>query len=429
MFWLYNLLLTLFSPVWVPWMLWRAWRREEKPDWQERTGSFKSVPAKGERPRLWVHAVSVGEIVAARPVLRELRKVLPKYEIVLSVTTSSGHQTAREGDPTLFDHLVYFPIDVARFQLAAMQRVRPDAVVVMETELWMNFLWAAKVFDARTLLVNGRISDRAFPRSRKLAFFYRALLKDLDRALMQTKIDADRIGELGAVSPEVFGNCKFDQALEANRVNAAGWREKLAIPPDDQVLVIGSTRGESEEEFVLQALKKIDRHGLRIIHAPRHLEDAPSLEMRVQERLGEVALRSKGQTGPYLVLDTYGELASVYSLADVVIVGGGFENFGGQNIVQPLAAGKPVLHGPHMQNFREAAKLADDAGASISCATPDELAEALKQLLNDPGKRARMGQAAKALVEAHAGASRRYAEAVAAEIAAHPAPPRRRGRP
>src|SRR5579862_4676246 len=252
-------------------MLWRAWRRKEQPDWKERMGNLTSVPAKGEKPRLWVHAVSVGEVVAARPILREIRKALPYHEVVLSVTTSSGHRTAREGEAGLFDYLIYFPIDVARFQLAAIQRVQPDAVVVMETELWMNFLWAAKVFDVRTMLVNGRISDRAYPRDRAVLPYFKALLKDLDRALMQTEVDAERIRYLGPASPEVFGNCKFDQALEALDASPNEWRKKLGIPEGNRVLVIGSTRAE-EEDFVLDAVAKVGLDGLSVIHAPRHLE-------------------------------------------------------------------------------------------------------------------------------------------------------------
>ncbi len=405
-------------------MLWRAWRRKEQPNWKERSGDLRSIPTKQDRPRLWVHAVSVGEVVAARPILREIRKLLPKHEIVLSVTTSSGHRTAREGEPGLFDHLVYFPIDVARFQLAAMQRVRPDAVLIMETELWMNFLWAAKVFEARTVLVNGRISDRAYPRNRKLAFFYRSLMRNLDRALMQTKVDAERIRSIGAGNVEVMGNCKFDQALESVDASPAEWRKKLGIPDSDKVLVVGSTRGEFEEEFVIRALARVGLDGLSVVHAPRHLESAPGLIEKVRERFEEVAVRSKGQHGKYLVLDTYGELAQVYSVADLVVIGGGFADLGGQNIVQPLAMGKPVIHGPHMQNFREPARMADEVGAAKCVRIEEELAAAISDLLRDDAKRAQMGGAAKRLVASHAGASRRYAEAVANEIRDHPIKPR-----
>ncbi len=227
MFLLYNILLTILAPFWVPWMLLKSYRRKERPNWDERQGRF-DLPARGDRHRIWVHTVSVGEFFAATPILRELRKTLPDHEILVSVTTSSGHQAAREAEPGLFDHLVYFPIDVARFQLGAMQQVRPDVVAIMETELWMNFVWAAKTFGARTILINGRISDRSFPRSLKLKFFYQTLLKDVDLCLMQSETDAERILALGARTAKSLGNCKFDQAADGLNADPDEWRRKAA---------------------------------------------------------------------------------------------------------------------------------------------------------------------------------------------------------
>lgn len=411
MFLLYNFLLTLLAPLWVPWMLLRARARQEAPNWKERQGEFEITPDPKAR-RVWIHAVSVGEVVAAMPILAEVRSLLPEHEIVLSVTTSSGHQTAREKATGLYDHLVYFPIDVARFQMAAMTRVRPEAVAIMETELWLNFLWAAKAMGATTLLVNGRISDRSFPRARKVRFFYRSMLRYLDRALMQTELDADRIRALGADNTEVLGNCKFDEGALEN-VDPQTLRREFGIGEDEAVLVVGSTRGEEEETLVLDAIERLDRPGLKIIHAPRHLERADALAETVAARFGSVARRSRGESGRYLVLDTYGELGRVYALADVAIVGGGFSNLGGQNLIQPLAHGKPVIHGPYMQNFAFAAKAAADAGASIVASSADELAAVLRDLLDDPERRSRMGNEAKALVAKHRGAARRYAEAIA----------------
>ncbi|HVT12353.1 MAG TPA: glycosyltransferase N-terminal domain-containing protein [Fimbriimonadaceae bacterium] len=426
MFVLYNLLITLLSPLWAPWMWLRTRARKEAPNWGERFGNYDLAPRK-DRKRIWVHAVSVGEVVACMPILRELRGELPDHEIVLSVTTSSGHQTARDKAAGLYDHLLYFPIDLARFELAAMQHVQPSVAAVMETELWMNFLWAAKVFDVRTLLINGRISDRSFRRSRRVAFFYKALLSRMDRCLMQSEKDAERIRALGASGVEVLGNCKFDQALAGLDADPAEWRAKLGLSPDLPTLVIGSTRGEMEEKFVFDALSLLGLDSaapipaspsLQVVHAPRHVERAADLVSEAKHRFGDAALRSEGKPSRYLVLDTYGELDKVYSVADVVIVGGGFDNLGGQNLVQPLAHGKPVLHGPHMQNFREVAAASVDAGASLVCATPADLASRLKELLADPTLRAQMGAAASQLVRSNAGASRRYAQAIAAEAKA-----------
>lgn len=416
MFWLYNILLTLMAPLWVPWMLLRARARREAPNWKERQGEFEIGPDPRAR-RIWVHAVSVGEVVAAMPILAEVRTLLPDHQIVLSVTTSSGHRTAREKAAGLYDHLVYFPIDVARFQLAAMSRVRPEVVAILETELWLNFLWAAKAMGAATLLVNGRISDRSYPRARRVRFFYRALLSYLDRALMQTELDAERIRHLGAKEVEVLGNCKFDEAA-LDGADLGTLRREFGIAEGDRVIVVGSTRSEEEEHLVLAAIEGLDRDDVRVIHAPRHLERAEALSEAVQARFGSVARRSKGETGRYLILDTYGELSGVYALADIAVIGGGFSNLGGQNLIQPLAAGKPVIHGPHMQNFAFAARAASEVGASVVVGDAEGLRVALARLLDDSGERARMGEAARALVARHRGAARRYAEAIAGAVAA-----------
>ena len=414
MFLLYNLLLSILAPFWVPLMVLNSRKRKERPNWAERQGRYE-IPRRKEKHRVWVHTVSVGEFVAATPILREIRKVLPSHEIVVSVTTSSGHQTARDAEPGLYDYLVYFPIDVARFQLSAMQFVRPDVVVIMETELWMNFLWAAKAMGARTILANGRISDRSYPRSIKLKAFYRSLLKNVDLCLMQTETDKERIIALGAREARVIGNCKFDEAVQGLDAKPIEWRAKLGLVSEKPTIVIGSSRGEEEERFVLEALASVGFDRFNVIHAPRHLERVEALSALVKEATGSVALRSKGEAGPYTILDTYGELSAVYAVADLVIVGGGFSNLGGQNIIQPLAHGKPVLHGPHMQNFRDVASMADSEGAAQVCTTVEELAEAIKELICNPKKRNQMGGNASKLIALNLGASARYAKLIGEE--------------
>lgn len=412
MFLIYNALAILLSPLWLTWMLIRSRRRAEAPNWTERTGNYQRVQIPRDKPAIWIHAVSVGEVMAALPILRQTRALLPDHFILLSVTTSSGHHTAREHAVDLYDELVYFPIDLARFQLAAMTRVRPSVVAIMETELWMNFLWAAKAIGARTMLINGRISDRSFRRSMGVAFFYRALFGYLDRALMQTAEDADRIRALGAASPEVLGNCKFDQAVDGLDADPSEWREALGLPAGLPVIVVGSTRGEDEERFVLDAIDPI-KDRVSVVWAPRHVERAPALASILQERWGSVARRSRGEGGQFVVLDTYGELAKVYSVADFVIIGGGFGPYGGQNLLQPLAHGKPVLHGPHMMNFRDVTQAALACGASRQVQTPSELTSALLELLSNPEVGHTMGVAGRLFVEENAGASRRYALAIA----------------
>ena len=419
MYLLYNFALTLLAPFWVPWMMLRARKRNEAPNWRERNGYYDSIPPKDKsKRRLWVHAVSVGEVIAAKPFLRQIRSLAPDVEIVLSVTTSSGHQTAREMEMPLFDHLVYFPIDMAKFTLRAMQRVRPDVIAIMETELWYNFLWAADVFQIPTMIVNGRISDKAYRTDLKVAFFFRALFKFVGRTLVQTELDKERFESLGANNVEVLGNTKFDEASSVLAVNAEEWREKLGIPADQRVVVVGSTRSEMEEELIVSAFFALDN--VTFVHAPRHLETTDRLVSEFQKQVGAsgrtIGRRSKGETADYIVLDTFGELGSVYSVADVVIIGGGFDNLGGQNLIQPLALGKPVIHGPNMFNFREVAAASVRAGASVICESADGVAKEIKSLLDDSAKREQMGEAAKTLISTNIGASKRYAEEVLAAM-------------
>jgi 3-deoxy-D-manno-octulosonic-acid transferase len=416
-FLLYNFLMTITSPIWVPMMLWRASRRKEKVNWKERQGDYEIKPRK-DRRRIWIHAVSVGEVMASLPILKRVRDKLPEFEIVLSVTTSTGHAVAAQHAMQWADYLFYFPIDTPRNQLAAMSRVQPALVAIMETELWMNFLWAAKAVGARTMLINGRISDRSFKRSKIVRPMLKAIARQVDRALMQSETDAERVRAYGAPEVEVVGNSKFDAELSGQ---SRDWRKELNLDPAKLTLVIGSTRGEEEERFVLQAIEDIDRRELLIIHAPRHLEDIEALAQRIGQAIGRPALRSKGETGPYLLLDSYGELGEIYAIADIVVIGGGFAPKGGQNLIQPLALGKPVIHGPNMQNFRFAADEAHAAGATIVAHTPEELRSALESLLSDPAKRAQMGAAGQALVARHRGASERYAEEIAREAAARAA--------
>lgn len=412
MFLLYNFLITITFPLWLPWMLLRSSRRKEKPHWKERMGDYK-IQRNKDRKRVWIHAVSVGEVMAALPILSMLRKSKENPEIVLTVTTSSGYRTAVEHAAELYDFVFYFPIDVPRFQLSAMQRVQPEVIGIMETELWMNFLWAAKVFEAKTVLLNGRISDRSFPRSMKIRFFYTALLRSMDLCLMQTGTDVERIKALGASNAEVVGNVKFDEAAASvDDSRLAEWREKLCLEPNQMVIVIGSTRGSEEEDLCIEAISKLGNADVRVLHAPRHLERVEELAGKVRQAFGDVALWSKSEVARYTVVDVYGVLSNLYGLADIAIVGGGFENHGGQNLLQPLAHGKPVIHGPHMQNFREAASGASTAGATIVCSNAAELEFALQTLLQDGEQRSRMGTAAQQFVQSHVGAANRYSKRI-----------------
>ena len=408
---LYNLALTLTAPIWVPWMWWRANKRVEKPNWQERTGNY-DIPKRKDRKRVWVHAVSVGETIAARPILQELRVLLPDHEVVLTTTTSTGQGIAKGLVGKLAARAFYFPIDVYRFCVNAMIRVEPAVVVIMETELWLNFLTAAKMTNAKTCLVNGRISERSFEKSKRLRWLYRAVFAKVDEALMQTEADAERARYLGASNVHVLGNSKYDEASEPAAVD---WREILQLG-SEKLVVVGSARGEVEEDLIIDALKDV---GARIVFAPRHPERAEAVAFRAKAAGFDVGLRSAGTNrAQFLILDTMGELASIYPHADVAIIGGGFDKLGGQNLIQPMASGVPVVCGPHMKNFREPYEQGVAAGAVVTAATPEELRTEVLKILEDENLRQKMAEAGRSLVNENTGASARYAKAIADLVAA-----------
>jgi 3-deoxy-D-manno-octulosonic-acid transferase len=232
----------------------------------------------------------------------------------------------------------------------------------------------------------------------------------LDRAGMQTPVDEERIRYLGARKTEVLGNMKFDEAVP--QADPTDWLAELGFDRDHPIIVVGSTRSAMEEQLVVGALPS----GVQVVHAPRHVERAEAVANQYADKFGRCFRRSLGQKGSPMVLDSYGELGRIFAIADLVVIGGGFDNLGGQNLLQPLAHGKPVLHGPNMQNFAAVAKASVERGASMICRNSEELAAAISQLLSDASRRIAMGEAAKAVVAENAGATQRYADAIIAEL-------------
>lgn len=415
MFWLYNLFLLVTSPIWIPLLIVKAGRRGHKPVWAELQGNFAILPH-AEGKRIWIHAVSLGEVMAAKVIVEKLVAMLPDFEVVVTSTTSTGLEAARKHLGQYAVGIFAFPIDIARFQLAALSRVRPAVCVVVETELWLNFLTIAKSMGLRTMVVNGRISTRSFNRSRWIRFFMRAVTAKLDRCLVQTKTDAERFRAYGARSVEVLGNAKFDQAASPPSKTPAEWLEELGLSPSKRVIVVGSTRGEEEERFVLDALSKLDLSSTAVVWAPRHPERATVISEQVAAELCVTpARRSLKEKGDFVLLDTVGELAEVYSIASVAVVGGGFAPHGGQNILQPLALGVSVIHGIHMDNFADIVAQTTASGASIAASSPRELADLIGELLKDEKRRGYMGKAALEFVARNLGASEKYARAIADE--------------
>ena len=417
---LYNLALLLLAPLWAPYVLWRIVAGSWRERWQERLG-LVPVPPPSDKPRLWIHCVSVGETLAAQPVVKRLRHLLPDYELVFSTTTPTGQQTAIGALRDVVDYFVYCPLDLPFAVRRALGRIQPRALVLFETELWLNLLTEQRRRGGRVLILNGRISDRTARRAPRVRPIYAAMLRCVDFICAQSPTDAARFITLG-ISPsriEVCGNTKFDQALGALDRTADEWRQILSLPEGAPVLVVGSTRTPDEEQLVVDAYLRV-RATLPdtcLVLAPRHLERVGEVERLLQAR-GLTPHRrshlplSDGAHAQVVIVDTFGELASLYSVADVVVVGGAFAPLGGQNLFQPLAHGKPVFFGQHTHNFRDIAQLAKAAGVGFEVQTAEQLAEGVLRLLHDPKLREQVAQQASELIQKHQGAAQRCAEVV-----------------
>ena len=361
MYLIYNLLSWPVALLLSPWLAYRA-LRGRLPGFGQRLGLIAPVVAPSSGPVIWLHAVSLGEVKAAGPLLERLRARYPQLRLVMTTSTRTGWQAAR--DTILPDETVLFPpFDLAWICRRFLRRIRPQAVLVMETELWPNLFREAKRLGVPLLLVNGRISDRAFPRYKASRFFWRRVLAQPDTVLAQSKRDAERFLALGADPAKVgvAGNMKY-----AIRPSFAPIVPKLRTMVEQAaagpILVAGSTM-PGEEKFLLAAFRELEREFPRLwmILAPRHPERFEAVAEEVQAsgiplvRRSQLDSKTIPQLPGVLLLDTTGELGSVYELATVAFVGGTLVPAGGHNILEPACFRKPIVIGPSMTNFQEIA--------------------------------------------------------------------------
>ena len=364
---------------------------------------------------IWIHAVSVGEALTARALAADLKARYPRLRLFLSTTTIAGQQVARRNLSGV-DAVFYFPFDWAFIVRRTLDLVRPRLFVMMETEIWPNLLRACRRRGVKTVVINGRISSRSYPRYRLIKPFFRRVLADVDRFCMQSEESARRLVDLGADPSRVTvtGSLKFD-SLELPAATAHGKpRERVLrffrISPNRTVVVAGSTM-RGEEAAVLRAFSRIKATmpGALAVLAPRQPERFGEVE-RLAREAGFVATRrtelpiDAEPRADVVVLDSIGELAQLYQLATAVFVGGSLADHGGHNILEPAIFGKPIVFGPHMQNFKEIADAFLGNDAAIQVHSDRELDDVLLTLVTDPVRRARLGAAARALVEANRGA-------------------------
>ena len=416
MYFLYSVLVLAFFVVVSPWFLYQAIRyRKYIGSLSQRMGYLPvSFNMDGE-PSIWIHAVSVGEVLTARPLVRDLRARYPRLRIFLSTTTLAGQGIARRSVHEV-DEVFYFPFDLGLFVRRTLDLVRPKLFIMMETEIWPNLLRECRRRGVKTAIVNGRLSQRSYPRYRLVRGFMRPVLDDVDAFCVQSEESARRFIDLGANPGRVTvtGSLKFDSLDLLDRSIQSRARDRVLryfrIPPGRPVIVAGSTM-KGEEAAVLRAFRRVRATlpNTLLILAPRHPERADDVEQLCRDegfktvRRTELAIDAEPRAD-VVMLDSIGELATIYQLATVAFVGGSLVATGGHNILEPAVFGKPIVFGPHMSNFAEIAAAFVANVAAVQVRGERELDEVMIALMTDPVRRARLGAAARALVEANRGA-------------------------
>jgi 3-deoxy-D-manno-octulosonic-acid transferase len=386
---------------------------------REKCGFFNSSFILNPSSFIWVHAVSVGEVMAVLPLLRKLRTTYPAKNIILSTITDTGQKVAREKSPE-GTKILYLPFDIPFILKSVIRRSRPELLIIIETELWPNLLRVFKENDIPVILLNGRISEKSFHGYRKLSFFMRDVLSSVDSFGMQNEEYAERLRSLAADSRKIHitGSFKFDADPP---IQAPAWVSSIGGP----VIVAGSTH-EGEEELMISAytdLKK-DFPGINLIIAPRH----PERFRRVEDMLGRLGaqflkrteLAEQRQTnsihGTIILLDSVGELPAVYGIASIAIIGKSFIGHGGQNPLEPAYWGIPVICGPNMENFPVIRDFYH-AGGAIQV-SEEQLSAVLRELLLFPEKAKRIGLNARNIYLKNAGAVERAMKIIQQHITA-----------
>ncbi|HVG03167.1 MAG TPA: 3-deoxy-D-manno-octulosonic acid transferase [Nitrospira sp.] len=385
------------------------------------------LPQSGDRSVgvIWIHAVSLGEVVAVVPLVRDLGRRYPEARLIVSTVTETGREAVEQRLKGLAEHR-YAPLDFPWVVNQVIDRLRPMLYIFVETELWPNLLRGLRERNIPSLLVNGRLSTRSFKRQRLpvIRGFYREMLNMISCCLVQSQRDAERMIELGAEPSRVrcTGNIKFDQPLPRPLSNGLDLSKALlGLTEREQLWVAGSTH-PGEEEAIVSAYRSLHAEFsyLLLVLAPRHIERAWQVEDMVRSKGLAVSRRSVGKTGQLsgngprvLILDTRGELALLYRDALVAFVGGTLAPVGGHNLLEPAVWGKPVLFGPHIDHCAEVAALLSHARGGKMVQNEQDLTEAVRALLRDPEALQRMGQAAQQVVVDNQGAVQRTADIVA----------------
>lgn len=427
MYFIYSLLLTLGFVILLPRFLFDAFRHGKYvAGFRERWGGLSKIQADGH-PVIWLHCVSVGETQAARPLVRGLRERFPQSVIAISTITLTGQNLAREVFKDDAAKIFYFPFDWRWVVRRTLKAINPDAVLVMETELWPGFLRECKDQQIPVALVNGRLSAQSFRRYRLTKSFMARVLSSLSLAIMQTEADGERLQALGMDANQtfVFGNMKFDAGtMPETDLLTTAFRDRFDLGASP--LILAASTHEREETLILNSFRQVSSRSEtkpRLMIAPRH----PERFAEVAALLSTSGLRwvrrsatpaASDRQAQVILLDSIGELRSVYTLAAVVFVGGSIARTGGHNIVEPAAVGAPVIVGFHTYNFQSIVETFKEAGAIVQLqpmsdsATMVELGNTIFELLVNPSRAREIGALAQKLVIENRGATERTLRAL-----------------
>ncbi len=384
--------------------------RKYMPTIKERLG-FIAPETKGTA--IWIHAVSVGEVKAIDGLIAGMRRAFPQSRLVVSTTTPTGRALAlARGD---VDRVIYFPLDLPGTVRRSLDRIRPELVVVAETEIWPNFLRRCSRQAVPVFMVNGRISDKSYRRYKLGSPWLGRVLEGYRMLGMQSNLDADRIRGLGAPRDRtvVLGNLKYDAPTFTPRLDST-LNDRLSRM---QPLLVAASTAAGEEPLVLEAYRRLrGKHpALKLLIAPRRPERFDEVEHTIQSAGFSLARRSRlssNDASDVLLLDSIGELTAVFEHATVVFMGGTLVPRGGHNILEPARFQKPVVFGPHMENFRDMARTFLDDEAAIEVPDASEFARRVGHILSDPALAAKLGRKAAAVAERNAGATGRALAAI-----------------
>ena len=405
-----------FFVLWSPWLLYKVLTTGKY-----RAGLIQRLgfvpPRRGPRPCLWVHGVSVGEVAAARTLVAAFGERFPDWEVVVSTTTATGQQTARRVYP---DRMVfYYPLDLSFAVRRTFGRVRPHLICLMELEIWPNFLREAARRGVPVALINGVLSRRSYSLHRRFWRFLRGTYRRIALFAVQTEGYAERLRDLGVPEDKiaVTGSMKYDTIDTSPAGPSARLARELGLRPDEVVLVAGSTH-PGEEAVLLDAYQRLrpEVPGLRLMLVPRHPERFDEVAGLVAGR-GFALVRRSGARGPaggaepaVILIDTLGELVTMYEFADLVFVGGTLVPVGGHNVLEPAGRGRMPVVGPYTEKTAEAVELLLARGAAVQVGGAGELIDALREWLSDPQRLKRAGERARQVVKENQGATPRTLE-------------------